>query len=186
MWFSIIKSNTEMKLSEQKITLVDSNWTMKIESAMTSGVNGLENMNWEHGVAEQIRSWDVHPEPLQDYITPKDTTPFTWSAQPAQVTAQDGTLAAGRPCGPLRGLHQGRRHPHGGEVELLVPFSSAPLQTEARLLGCCEEALEAINQLLHGDDSRLSGGHTEGHKADQQQACHLVLWPEQAEQVKWR
>merc|ERR550534_3020313 len=73
------------------------------------------------------------------------------------------------------GVLQLEEDSHGGEVELLVPFSSAPLQTEARLLRCCEEALEAINKLLHGDDSGLGGGHTEGHKADQQQACHLVL-----------
>merc|ERR1712198_571433 len=73
------------------------------------------------------------------------------------------------------GVLQLEEDSHGGEVELLVPFSSAPLQTEARLLRCCEEALEAINELLHRDDSGLGGGHAEGHKAYQQQACHLVL-----------
>merc|ERR1719361_2280872 len=73
------------------------------------------------------------------------------------------------------GVLQLEEHSHGGEVELLVPFSSAPLETKARLLGCCEEVLEAINELLHRDDSGLGGGHAKGHKADQQQACHLVL-----------
>merc|ERR1719278_1487752 len=73
------------------------------------------------------------------------------------------------------GVLQLEEDSHGGEVELLVPFSSAPLETKARLLGCCEEVLEAINKLLHRDDCSLGGGHAEGHKADQQQACHLVL-----------
>merc|ERR1719510_247322 len=73
------------------------------------------------------------------------------------------------------GVLQLEEDSHGGEVELLVPFSSAPLETKTRLLRCCEEALEAINELLHRDDGGLGGGHAEGHKADQQQACHLVL-----------
>merc|ERR1711990_519021 len=38
------------------------------------------------------------------------------------------------------GVLQLEEDSHGGKVELLVPFSSAPLQTETRLLRCCEEA----------------------------------------------
>merc|ERR1719462_743993 len=63
--------------------------------------------------------------------------------------------------------------PHGGEVELLVPFSGAPLQTETRLLRSCQEALEVVDDLLHRDDGGLDRGQAEGR--DQQQACHLVL-----------
>merc|ERR1712212_1261190 len=57
---------------------------------------------------------------------------------------------------------------HGGEVELLVPFSGAPLQPETRLLWSCQEALEVVDDLLHRDDGSLGRGQAEGR--DQQQA----------------
>merc|ERR1719153_1675903 len=72
------------------------------------------------------------------------------------------------------GVLQLEEDSHGGEVELLVPFSGAPLQTKARLLRCCEEALEAVDDLLHWDDAGLVALCVVSTKAGQQQACHLV------------
>ena len=45
--------------------MFDSQLTRKNKSAVTSGVNGLENMSSEHGVAKQIRSLMYMHIPVQ-------------------------------------------------------------------------------------------------------------------------